>query len=89
VKGVENFKDVSHIPNSFFLSRLPLDFLFIFFAISRAKVLCTDFCSLHGKKKMELGGQRFFFPLFLIIFVLALRFTMSVEKRVWFVSWNA
>ena len=64
VKGVENFKDVSHIPNSFFLSRLPLDFLFIFFAISRAKVLCTDFCSLHGKKRWNWEAKGFFSPFF-------------------------
>ena len=40
VKGVENFKDVSHILNSYLLSRLPLYFCSFFFAISKAAV-CT------------------------------------------------
>ena len=52
VKGAENFKDVSHVLNSFLLRRLPLYFWSYFFTISRASVLCTDFCSLHGKKQV-------------------------------------
>ena len=43
-------RNASHILNSFLLSRLPLYFLFMILTISLAKVLCTDFCSLHGEK---------------------------------------
>ena len=57
VKGVENFKDASHILDSFLLSRLPLYFCSYVFTISKAKVLCTDFCSLHGKRKKTNNHQ--------------------------------
>ena len=43
-------RNASHILNSFLLSRLPLYFLFMILTISLAKVLCTDFCILHGEK---------------------------------------
>ena len=53
VKDVENVKDVPHIHKSFLLIRLPLYLCSFFFTISIAKVLCTDFCSLHGLKKKK------------------------------------
>ena len=48
-------------------SRIPIYLLIIIYTVSRAKVLCTDFCSLHGRNKIS--AKRSSFMLLVIVHI--------------------